>query len=94
MKILPQDDILDNHCIHRTGGLDNITAKQIKDIVGFKANGEDDPDKVKYCWAFSMDGKPCAVWDYKGSHKYKQFSTWGPSEALKLVFGEYFLADM
>jgi hypothetical protein len=76
----------------RTGGLQNITVAEIVKRLGFKANCEDDPDKVKNSWGFTVDGVRCGVWDYKGSQKFNAFSTFGPAETLKQVFGEHYVA--
>jgi len=71
----------------RTGTLRNITVAQINKVLGFKPNCEDDPDKVKHSWGFFANGQHCGVWDYKGSQKWKQFSTDGPDEVMKKLFG-------
>jgi hypothetical protein len=78
---------------HRTGGLNNISAEQISEILGFKSNVDDDPDKVVNSWAGESDGELFAIWDYKGSHNYNQFSTWGDSETLDRLFGAYFRSE-
>jgi hypothetical protein len=77
----------------RTGGLSNITVAEINDLLGFEPNVADDPYKVKYSWGFTVDGVRCGIWDYKGSAKYKQFSTWGPAETLKKVFGDRYTEE-
>jgi hypothetical protein len=63
---------------------------EINKILGFKPNIADDPDKVKYSWGFTVDGVHCGIWDYKGSYKYKSFSTFGPADSLRKVFGEHY----
>jgi hypothetical protein len=73
---------------HKTGELSGLTAAQITKILGFKPNVDDDPDKVKYSWGFTVNGKRCGIWDYHGSYITKHFSTFGPSEALIAVFGD------
>ena len=88
MIILPIDKIGD--C--RTGTLENISVAQINKILGFKPNCEDDPDKVKHSWGFTVDGIRCGVWDYKGSENYNSFSTFGPDDTLKKVFGDKYRA--
>lgn len=71
----------------RTGSLAGITVAEINTILGFKSNCSDDPDKVKNSWGFTVNGVRCAVWDYKGSETVGRFSTFGPIESLRLVFG-------
>jgi hypothetical protein len=82
MKIIPVDRVGPS----RTGGLNGYSAKEIEKILGFSANCDDDPDKVKYSWGFTVDGKYCAIWDYKGSHKYNEFSTYGNRDVLNNLF--------
>jgi hypothetical protein len=78
---------------HRTGGLDGITAEQISEILGFKPNVQDDPDKVVNSWAGESDGKLFAIWDYKGSQKYNRFSVWGDTATLDRIFGSVFISE-
>lgn len=75
-----------------TGNLTGLTAAQISKKLGFKPNVEDDPDKVKYSWGFTVDGVRCGIWDYHGSYKNKSFSTFGPADALVKVFGDCYSA--
>ena len=88
MKITPIDQAGGS----RTGTLQNITVKEINEILGFKPNVEDDPSKVVNSWGFTADGAECGIWDYKGSHKYKQFSTDGPAAVFKELFGDKYIA--
>lgn len=81
--IMPVNEVGD----HRTGSLIGLTAEQISEKLGFKPNVNDDPDKVKYSWGFTVDGVRCGIWDYRGSYRGKEFSTFGPYEALVKVFG-------
>ena len=76
---------------HRTGNLQNMTAKKISDILGFKPNSRGDASKVVSEWLFTYKGVQYAIWDYKGSHRYGQYSTYGPSEGYRELFGtDYF----
>lgn len=84
MKIIPVNQTGDSS----TGSLSGLSVADVTRILGFKANCEDDPDKVKNSWGFTVDGVRCGVWDYKGSQHAKQFSTFGPAEVLKKVFGD------
>lgn len=72
---------------HKQYQINNITAKEIEKILGFKSNMSDDDQKVKYSWGFKVNNKKCAIWDYKGSHKYNEFSAWGDYETLVSLFG-------
>jgi hypothetical protein len=72
----------------RTATIKGLTVAQVTKLIGFKPNVEDDPDKVENSWGFTVDGESCGVWDYKGSHRFKQFSADGPIKALKKVFGK------
>lgn len=68
---------------HRTGSLpSSITPAQIKKVLGFAANIDDDKTKVKHSWGFTVDGKFAAVWDYKGS----RWSTFDPDGVLPGLF--------
>lgn len=82
--ITPVDD---NASTHRTGTLENVTFRDINAALGFEPNHEDDPDKVGRSWAFTVDGARCAVWSYKGSGRLGYFSTFGPHDKLRAVFG-------
>lgn len=73
---------------HRTGTLKEVTVADISRVLGFEANIEDDPDKVENSWGFTVDGERCAIWDYKGSHTYNSFSTFGPREVFEQLFGK------
>jgi hypothetical protein len=77
---------------HKTGTLKNITAAEITEILGFEPNIADDPSKVVNSWGFTAtDDQPgffrLGIWDYKGSHRINQFSTYGESDVLKALFG-------
>jgi len=76
---------------HRTGELSGLTVQEITDVLGFAPNVEDDPDKVVNSWGFKYKNKECGIWDYKGSHHGKSFSTYGPKEIFVELFGEKFV---
>ena len=78
---------------YRTGVLNAITVDQIVEALGFKPNCIDDPDKVVNSWGFTVDGKHFGVWDYKGSHTYGMFSTYGDHSVLRKIFGEHYHED-
>jgi hypothetical protein len=69
--------------------MDNIigyTAEEINEKLGFKPNIEDDPFKVKYSWCFKVDGQLCAIWDWKMSYSFNQFSWFGPPAIKEQLF--------
>ena len=76
---------------HRTGTLENISKRIIIDVLGFEPNSIDDPDKVVSSWTFEVDGKPAAIWDYKGSHLRGVYSTYDPHKVLGEVFDGKFM---
>lgn len=80
---------------HKTGTISGLTKKQIQKILGFKPNLQGDADKIKYEWGFYVDSSNCnfSIWDYKGSHKYNQFSTYGPHEIFLELFGANYVAE-
>lgn len=73
---------------YRQGTLIGLTKADIVKALGFSPNVDDDPDKVENSWGFTVDGDICAVWDYYGSHHSREWSTFGPTDALKKVFGD------
>lgn len=75
---------------HRTGILESISALEIEHVLGFAPNIDDDPYKVVNSWGFKVDGHECGIWDYKGSHTYGQFSTYGPDHVFKQLFGTHY----
>lgn len=75
---------------HRTGTLTGITKKEIDLTLGFTPNVDDDSEKVKYSWGFVVDDHQCGVWDYYGSWREKEFSTYGPHATLTAVFGTHY----
>ena len=89
LKIVPVQDVSS----HRTGRIVGLSKVQIDRILGFKPNVADDPYKVKYSWAFNVQGSDCAIWDYKGSHKIKEYSAYGPADKLRAVFGENYTSE-
>ena len=89
-KITPDETFVGTH---RTGTIRNTTATRISEILGFEPNREDDPDKVVNSWQARVGDKIIAVWDYKGSHRHGQFSTYGDSKILSELFGESYKKD-
>lgn len=72
---------------YRTGTLSGLNPGQISAKLGFSPNVEDDASKVSHSWGFTVDGVRCGVWSYKGSERAGVWSTFGPIEALRAVFG-------
>jgi hypothetical protein len=76
---------------YRTGAIVGLTVAQINEILGFKPNVFDDPDKVKYSWGFKADGEVCGIWDYKSYNTTPTyFSTYGPDWVFEKLFGKYY----
>ncbi len=73
---------------YRTGVLKNLNKEQLVKAIGFEPNVQDDPDKVVNSWAFMIDDKPCAVWDYKGSHMIGIWSIYDPHKVIDKLFIE------
>ena len=87
LTIVPKSNICGSH---RTGTLYDINVATINEILGFAPNVQDDPDKVVNSWGFMINNQKFAIWDYKGSHKYGQFSTYGDPKVLAELFGTNF----
>lgn len=67
----------------RQGSLTNVSYEKIVEVLG-EPNMDDDPDKVRYSWGYTVDGQEVAIWDYKGS----RWSYYGDHALLKRLFGE------
>jgi len=83
-KIKPVDDVRESH---KQGQLNDVTKDQINKILGFIPNSTGDEDKVTAEWLFTVNGKECSIWDYKGSAEYDTFSFCGPREIGEALFG-------
>lgn len=79
---------------HCTGRLSNTSVAEINKVLGFTPNVEDDPDKVKHSWGFTVDGVRCGIWDYKGSERCGSFSTFGPAHIFVALFGDKLRNDL
>lgn len=77
----------------RTGALRGIKVSEITKILGFKSNIADDPDKVRYSWGFLADDEQCGIWDYKGSYRSGEFSTYGSADIFVKLFGDRYTRD-
>lgn len=73
----------------RTGRLEEMTVEAITERLGFAPNVADDHTKVKHSWGFKVEGAPgyFGIWDYKMSHLFGQFSTYGDAATLEKLFG-------
>lgn len=87
MKIVP----VNKSGLHRTGTLDDINVRTISEVLGFEPNVQDDADKVVHSWGFEADGVHCGIWDYKGSHEYGSFSTFGPDIIFEKLFPAHYV---
>lgn len=83
MKIVPVKNIGS----HKQGTLIELTKEDIVLMLGFEPNINDDPYKVKYSWGFTVDGVECAIWDWKGSHSFYEWSFYGPAKKFIDIFG-------
>lgn len=81
----------------RQGVIRDITEQEIEQIFGFGPNVPDDPYKVVNSWAVDVSevagmltDEPWTIhiWDFKGSHKWGQFSVCGDPTILEMVFGD------
>lgn len=86
MKIKPVN-VVDSH---KTGEIYGLDKAGIVRLLGFEPNVPSDPFKVKYRWTFTVNGKPCAVWDWKDSHMKSTWSAYGPHSMLTEVFGHHY----
>ena len=62
---------------HKQGTL-HATKAQIVKVLGFEPNVDDDAGKVVNSWGFTIDGEDAAIWDWKGSERFHQFSYFNP----------------
>ena len=73
---------------HRTGSIQNATVELISRKIGIKPSKVESGDgKVTRSWWFSVDGERFAIWDYKGSAKFGQFSFYGQRDVMMKIFG-------
>lgn len=86
----------------RTGTILNTDEATITYKLGFPARDPKASDgKVTKLWQFYVRRDPsdppifCAVWNYKGSDTYDepQYSSHGPADILKEIFGDNALTD-
>jgi hypothetical protein len=71
----------------RTGIITGMSKNVIDSVVGFKGKKIKSGDgKVTIEWQFQADGVDCAIWDYKGSAKYAQYSAYMPASIGRALF--------
>jgi len=75
---------------HKTGTVKGPTATEITQILGFAPNIDDDPDKVRYSWAFEVEFEDGsfeygAIWDWKGSGAWQEWSTYGSPDMFRII---------
>jgi len=85
LVITPNDHILSS----KTGSLSSDwTVEQISEVLGFKPNYQDDPDKVEFSWGADIydnvtgEFYKIAIWDYKDA----RWSTYGDADILQQLF--------
>jgi hypothetical protein len=71
-----------NVASYKTGTLTGKNKFDIERALGFPPNVDDDPDKVRYSWAFTINGRECAIWDWKGSADQDVWSVYDPGLVL------------
>ncbi len=86
MEIVPHDKPGES----RTGTLYDINVRVITEILGFGPNVQDDPNKVVSSWGFKIGDEEFGIWDFKGSHLYGQYSTYGNPVVLEKLFGVHY----
>ncbi|MDV6032756.1 MAG: hypothetical protein F9B45_22250 [Phycisphaera sp. RhM] len=79
---------------HRTGSI-AVDWESITETLGFPPNGAASADgKVIDRWDFRCDECDCAIWDYKGSHLFDQYSTFGPARVFRHLFGDRYTHEV
>jgi hypothetical protein len=71
----------------RTGVITGMSKNVIDSVLSIKGKKVKSGDgKVTIEWQFHVDGVPCAIWDYKGSAKYAQYSAYMPAYIGRALF--------
>jgi hypothetical protein len=84
IEIEPKKDL---RSFGREGRVEETTVEEINSRLGFTSNGWMD-EKVEYAWKFTANGFDCAIWSYRSSHLWNQFSFFGPAEIFTKIFGD------
>ena len=74
-----------NVASYKTGTMTGKNKFDIERALGFPPNVDDDPDKVRYSWAFTINGRECAIWDWKGSADQDVWSVYDPGLVLATI---------
>lgn len=78
---------------HKTGLLTGYTKDQLETVFGESEEASLD-GKAKYHWEFVVeDGEDsfhCAIWDWKGSYRDKEWSTFGSADMIQRAINERF----
>lgn len=82
---MPQIEQVNKAGSHRTGALTGVSYEQIVAVVG-KPNIDDDPDKVRWSWGFTVDGQFAGIWDWKGSGDFNEWSIYDPKGVIPQLF--------
>ena len=89
-RITPDSTVLGTF---KTDTLIGVTKEDIVQILGFEPNVQDDTDKVVNSWAFRINGLPCAIWDWKGSHEVQRWSVYDPHGMMNMIFEKVYTAS-
>jgi hypothetical protein len=91
MKITPLTEHISSH---RTGSIIDLTVEQVTAILGIDPNTVESWDnKVTVEWRFKAGNVPCAIWDYKGSLKWRTLSVYMPKSVGKKLFGDNYKCE-
>ncbi len=71
---------------YRQFTLHNLTPDMITSRLGFSCNVQDDASKVRYSWAFLVNERFCALWDYNNSCDRQEWNAFGSPADFALAF--------
>lgn len=71
--IIPDNNIRSS----KTATLTDTTYDEIINLLG-NPNVNDDESKVRWSWGFRYKDAEMAIWDWKGSGDYHEWSIYGP----------------
>lgn len=72
---------------YRTGSIAHTGEGDITARLGFCPLRDSVVGKTDQEWWFTVDNRPCAIWDMKGSGRLGMWSTFGPAEVFAALFG-------
>lgn len=74
---------------YRQGSLSGPLPREIQSRLAVPTH-DDDPSKVRYSWVFWVflgDAvHTCAIWDWKGSYEWQEYSFFGPTKVMLHLF--------